>query len=292
MEVRTYEKEEGFNGQKSCVLPQEKQSICAKDPFLKNLFITDIGYYPNASFHKRERKEGCTQYILIHCVGGKGWYKIAGKTYQVHTNDFFILPTNTSHSYGADTIDPWSIYWVHFTGELAKFYFELLTTIDHSPNTAIVNTTRKILFDDIFQHIEIMNNQENIIYGNSFFYAFLSSFQTSELKKSGATNDVVHQCISYMKLNKDKILSLDDLAKIANISSSHLSAEFKKATKYSPMQLFTSLKIQEACQMLAENNLSIKAIAFSLGYKDQYHFSKIFKNVMGISPKFFKKSNF
>jgi AraC family transcriptional regulator, arabinose operon regulatory protein len=284
-------KEEGFEGQRACILPQDKLSFCANNFLCKNLYITDIGYYPNAYFHKRERSEGCLQYILIHCVKGKGWYSVNDKTYSVETNDFFIVPANISHSYGADITEPWSIYWVHFTGDLAKFYFELLMPEQaYAPQKAIVNTTRYFLFDDIIQHLELMNNDENIIYSNSYIYAFLSSFQASEMKKSTNDNDIIQQCITYMKQNIDKMLYLEELAKVVNLSPSHLSSEFKKRMKYSPMQLFTSLKIQKACQMLLEKNRSVKSIAFSLGYDDQYHFSRVFKNTMGVSPKNFKKA--
>jgi AraC family transcriptional regulator, arabinose operon regulatory protein len=283
-------KKEGFEGQKACILPMDKLAFCATNFFCKNLYITDIGYYPNAAFHNRERAGGCPQYILIHCVKGKGWYDIQNVKYAVKTNDFFIVPSNTEHSYGADTTDPWSIYWVHFTGDLAKFYFELLMPEQaYAPQKAIVNTTRHFLFDDIIQHLELMNNDENIIYSNSYLYAFLSSFQASEMKKSTNDNDVIQQCITYMKQNIDKNLYLEDLVKVVGLSPSHLSAEFKKRMKYSPMQLFTSLKIQKACQMLLEKKHSVKTVAFSLGYEDQYHFSRVFKNTMGVSPRNFKK---
>jgi AraC family transcriptional regulator, arabinose operon regulatory protein len=282
-------KEEGFEGQRACILPMDKTSFCENNFFCQNLYITDIGYYPNAAFHNRERNTGSLQYILIHCVKGKGWCSVFNKNFTIKPNDFFIIPANITHSYGADISDPWSIYWVHFTGKLAKFYCDLLMdSNNYSPQKAIVNTTRSFLFEDIIQHLELMNNNENIIYSNSYLYAYLSSFQASEMKKSTNDNDVIQQCITFMKQNLDKNLYLEDLTKVVNMSPSHLSSEFKKRMKYSPMQLFTSLKIQKACQMIMEKKHSVKNIAYSLGYEDQYHFSRVFKNVMGVSPKNFK----
>jgi AraC family transcriptional regulator, arabinose operon regulatory protein len=288
-EVDVPKKKEGFEGQRACILPLAKLKFCAKHVFCKNLYITDIGYYPNAAFHNRERKEGCLQYILIYCVKGKGWYSIYNKRYLVKANEYFIIPTGVNHKYGADIKDPWSIYWVHFTGEQASFYFNLLgKTKKYAPVNAIVNTSRQLLFDDIVQHLELMNNTDNIIYSNSCLYAFLASFQTSEMKISVNENDIIQQCITFMKQNIDKNLRLDDLSKMVNLSSSHLSALFKKRMKYSPIHLFTSFKIQRACQMLMDNTQNVKTIAYGLGYDDQYHFSRVFKNIMGVSPKNFK----
>ena len=149
--------------------------------------------------------------------------------------------------------------------------------------------SRQFLFDDIIQHLELMNNNENIIYSNSCLYAFLSSFQVSEMKISVNENDIIQQCITFMKQNLNKNLRLNDLSKVVNLSTSHLSALFKKRMKYSPIHLFTSFKIQRACQMLMDSTQNVKTIAYSLGYDDQYHFSRVFKKIMGISPKYFKK---
>ncbi len=91
-----------------------------------------------------------------------------------------------------------------------------------------------------------------------------------------------------MKENLEYNLQLSDFVKISKLSQSHLLSEFKKKVKYSPMQLFTSLKIQKACMMLMERKYSVKVIALKLGYDDQYHFSRVFKNYMGVSPKNFK----
>jgi AraC family transcriptional regulator, arabinose operon regulatory protein len=282
-------KMEGFEGQRTIILPQAKLKFCAQHNFCNNLYITDIGYYPHAAFHNRERKNDCPQYILIHCVKGKGWYSINNKRYTVKPNDYFIIPADTAHKYGADINDPWSIYWVHFTGEFAKFYFNLLTKAKkNGPISAIVNTSRQLLFYDIIQHLELMNDTDNIIYSNSCLYAFLSSFQTSEMKISVNENDIIQQCITHMKENLDKNLRLDDFSSKLNLSASHLSAIFRKRMKYSPIHLFTSFKVQKACQMLMDNSHNIKTIAYSLGYDDQYHFSRVFKNIMGVSPKNFK----
>ena len=49
------------------------------------------------------------------------------------------------------------------------------------------------------------------------------------------------------------------------------------------------MKIQRACQWLQDRSVTIKTIAYNLGFFDQYHFSKVFKDVMGISPKNYQK---
>jgi hypothetical protein len=90
-------KREGFKGQRAIVLPQKiLTSQCDAHPVVKRLYVTDIGYYPNALYHHRQRSQGINQHILIYCVKGSGWAKIGDKAYTVSPGDFLLLPANIS----------------------------------------------------------------------------------------------------------------------------------------------------------------------------------------------------
>ena len=74
---------DGFCGERALVLPQITVKMMEDDPLLSVLHITDIGYYPKAQHHFRERKEPVNQYVFIYCVEGKGRYRIGGLEYAV-----------------------------------------------------------------------------------------------------------------------------------------------------------------------------------------------------------------
>lgn len=63
---------EGFSGQKMIVFPQKVSDSIRHNPLLNTLYLTHIGYFPKARYHYRERNESIDEYILIHCVDGKG----------------------------------------------------------------------------------------------------------------------------------------------------------------------------------------------------------------------------
>ena len=63
---------DGFTGERSVVLPQMAVEMQKSDPLVSSLYITDIGYYPHASHHFRERREPIMQNVLIYCMEGKG----------------------------------------------------------------------------------------------------------------------------------------------------------------------------------------------------------------------------
>ncbi|HKK61087.1 MAG TPA: hypothetical protein VJ951_00925, partial [Bacteroidales bacterium] len=86
------QKKEGFKGQRSVVLPDFIIRELKKDPVCSHIYLTDIGYYPDALFHQRIRKKGCRQYILIYCTNGEGWFLVMGRKRKVVSNQFFIIP--------------------------------------------------------------------------------------------------------------------------------------------------------------------------------------------------------
>ena len=121
MPVEAIKKREGFQGQKAIVIPRQiLNSRCAKNNVISNLYVTDIGYYPKAKFHFRERPHGADQHILIYCNEGKGKVKIKKTEYQIEAGDFFTIPIKTPHVYEADSENPWTIYWVHFKGSTSS----------------------------------------------------------------------------------------------------------------------------------------------------------------------------
>lgn len=69
-------KKDGFPNEKAIVIPQENLLRIKENPMTRLLHPTDVGYYPCAEGHYRERTEGSPQHILIYCHEGEGWYNI------------------------------------------------------------------------------------------------------------------------------------------------------------------------------------------------------------------------
>ncbi|MBQ6918548.1 MAG: AraC family ligand binding domain-containing protein, partial [Prevotella sp.] len=107
-------KKDGFQGEQTVVLPPVLIEMEEHDELCQSLYITDIGYYPKAEHHQRTREKAISQYVLIYCVEGDGWYQVDGQQHEVTKNQYFILPARKPHAYG--TQYSWTIYWVHFAG--------------------------------------------------------------------------------------------------------------------------------------------------------------------------------
>ncbi len=98
----------------------------------------------------------------------------------------------------------------------------------------------------------------------------------------------MRQMTLYLQKNIDKSPTRRDLAKKFSISPEHVNAVFKKELGISPSMFLKRIKIYKACRLLREDGLSIKETAERMGFCDEFHFSKNFKQVMGASPSKFR----
>lgn len=282
-------KKDGFIGEKQINIPRTILSkFIRKKEFLQALFITHIGYFPKASYHFRERKHGCDDYILLYSLGGKGYLELEKNKYELKANQFIIIPPHRFHQYQADLTDPWTLYWVHFSSNKSTT-LDLEFNIEQFYKPADLLYNEKILetWAEMYSSLDSGYSAENIGYANFCLYRFLSFF-FFPAKKNILPNNIVSpldKSIEYMKANIGKRLSAEELAKPFSYSASHYTAIFKKKTGMSPIDYFIKMKMHYACQLLSQSKLKIKQIAEKVGYDDPYYFSRLFKQVMNESPK-------
>lgn len=284
---------EGFKGEKAIITPYNIRNFQAGNEITKQLYITHIGYYPNAKFHFRERVKGANENVFIYCERGNGWVSHKGEKHELTKNNAFILPANEAHAYGASSSDPWSIYWFHFCGENLFMFSSIigkLIYLEESDKSRY--SDRFLLFEEMYQNLEMGYNPENLEYVSFCLMHFLASVkylnQYREIKKVKEV-DMIQKSIIFMKDNLENKITLQDMAKHVGYSDSRFRAIFLEKTSYSPIEYYHQLKIQRACSYIQFSDLKLKEISFRLGYHDPFHFSKAFKSEMEITPKEYRE---
>ena len=260
----------GFSGQRLIVYPFYIIEQALNNPLVADLVVHSMGYFPKAESHYIDRASGCGEYLLIYCTKGEGWYVLDGKRYVVPENHFFILPAEKPHQYGSSEHDPWYIYWAHFKGKKAKYISDQLQgviPIDMDDNSRIGD--RIAFFDELLNVLESGTDEATVNYVNLSFISLATHFMTENLE------------------NK---LTLKELASHFGYSESYMYRLFFKETGYAPMNYFLHMKIDRACQLLLHTNMKINQVALKLGFDDPYYFSRIFKKIVGTSPKDYRHS--
>ena len=93
----------------------------------------------------------------------------------------------------------------------------------------------------------------------------------------------------YLQENYDQPVDFSSLADSLAVSAPYLSKLFHEQEGKSPSRYLTDLRMRKAQKLLMDTQLTVREIAVRVGYPDPFHFSRNFKNAMGISPAQFRE---
>lgn len=98
--------------------------------------------------------------------------------------------------------------------------------------------------------------------------------------------------IEYIELNYCRIIAIEELSSIAHVSKFHFCRLFKELTGKTATEYINHLRIEKACKLLIESDLSMTEITLSCGFNDANYFSRVFKSFKNLSPSSFRKEHY
>jgi len=287
---------EGFFDQRLIRLPVEVITRSQNIPFLRDLFVTDIGSFPHAPNHYVEQPQGYPHHKIIYNTSGTGWCCIEGKHYATSPKQAFIIPAKAAHSYGANEQTPWSVYWVHFNGKRSHDLIKAINPTQKKDPRIFVPRSNAITnaFEDCYRWTTKGLSDSSLIAMAGSFSRLASLFiihQRSKNTKTQRAEERILKSIQWMQQNLKETIALEELASQASLSAPHYSSLFKKQCGAPPIRFLIRLRMQRACELLDNNNhIPINEISQSVGYEDPFHFSRMFKEVVGATPSAYRKS--
>jgi len=98
-------------------------------------------------------------------------------------------------------------------------------------------------------------------------------------------DELIAQIQFWLRTNLNSELTICQLAQQFGLSQRSLTRRFKIATGVRATQYWQQLRIETAKDLLTASNLSIQEISYQVGYQDQGHLSRLFKQHIGQTPK-------
>ncbi len=98
-------------------------------------------------------------------------------------------------------------------------------------------------------------------------------------------DELIAQIQFWLRTNLNTELSLEGVAEQFGLSQRSFTRRFKAATGVRATQYWQQLRIETAKDLLASSNLSIQEISYHIGYQDQGHLTRLFKQSLSLTPK-------
>ncbi|WP_165856924.1 AraC family transcriptional regulator [Marinobacter sp. JSM 1782161] len=267
------------------VVPSRLVRMLAEHPLTRDLYPVAFGHYRQAGGHHMHRQHHDDE-LLIYCTDGVAHLNVEGEAHRIHAGDLLLLPRGAAHRYVADTDQPWSLHWVHYAGGLAPAFREhmgfsrqtLVRHVGQQPRLLVDFNGLLAVQQTGFRPaglIHAANRLRQLLTAVTLCTEPLAHRQPLDL-------DSIH---SFMKERLDERLTLENLAELAGLSPAHFATRYRSLTGVAPIQQFLHLKVERACQLLDNSDQTFRQISDGLGYEDSYYFSRLFKKVMGLSPR-------
>lgn len=217
------------------------------------------------------------------------------QTYQIKSGQGFMLFPGQISTYVADKNLPWEYAWLEFDGLKVREMIEIAGITKDSP---IYHANSKDLRQNMMEEMLyiVKNADKSPLHLIGHLYLFLDymtrSAETMRLKQGGRLRDFyIKEALSFIEQNFQNDISVEDIAAFCGLNRSYFGKIFHDTIGKSPQEFLMSYRMQKATELLKLTQLSIGDIGNAVGYPNQLHFSRAFKNVYGVSPREWRNAN-
>lgn len=221
---------------------------------------------------------------------GRGHVKMGGQRIELRPGSLFVYGPGVEHHIAVDAADPLKKYFVVIHGAALDSLVGRLELVPGSVTEITDPAAMGRAFDELIRRgsrrtglghelcvalvrqILLMAREDSLEVG----LADTRAFQTYRR---------VREVIERHHL---EITTLEGIAGRCNLDAAYLCRLFSRFQEETPYQHLTRLRMEHAARRLIEGDLSVKAVSEELGFRDPFHFSRVFKSVHRVPPSQFR----
>lgn len=242
---------------------------------------------------------------LLYIYSGEGKYEIDGTIYDVSTGNLLLINPGVNHANIVTNLEnPLVILALGFTDICLKgmpenqIIFKNVTPVLNIEEE-LQNRITGLFFNMLAEKEQQFPGKYDMMrcYLSQILLHIIRTFtetpeNSNQMKfVSHRKNHVVKTIMDYMEEHYAEKISLDGIASNMYLSSIYISKLFKEETGESPIHHLIQIRLKKSVELMKKHpEFSIKKIAQEVGYEDAYHFSKIFKKHMTVTPKEYRKN--
>ena len=274
--------------------------------FSEYLFTDSSGLPLLRSFHStvQSGKRGHREHHHTECelsllLSGSGVYAAPGQEYEFAAGDVFLFGSNEAHCITEVTSDldllnfqfeP-RLLWEHpeNTELLALFtdrnkrYSHRIARADTALNGILLELEREIASTAVGRAVQVRHLLLSALVHILRRYDYTDPPQSLNIRT--ATTGSLSRAIRYINEHLEEELTLKEIAEVACMTPTYLSAVFKRFNGVSPWEYITIKRVERAVELLRGTDLSKLEIAARCGFSSSSNFYKAFFHVTGKRPR-------
>lgn len=240
---------------------------------------------------RKHSKRLLSHHVILYIEHGEWEISFCGKDFKMKSGDVVFMPANVLH-FGKTKCTPNIKGMFLHIAEVSSdgIYNKCLNDNNFLYFSPVVPTNRQEsvyqIFSMLVQYSAITTSHKNKICSSLFDSLLLLLSEHS----SGNDKSLINVVNEIFYSNNEIFLTNEQIAEKTNFSKKYLEKIFKMQTGKTLRQYQIDKKINQAQNLIISlPEMTITEIAGMLGFYDSAHFSKAFKNQVGVTPSVFKK---
>ncbi|MDO9465308.1 MAG: AraC family transcriptional regulator [bacterium] len=257
---------------------------------------------PPGFVEKSKKTQVCSDHDLHFVASGRGTLVVDDAEYHLEKGDVLLVYPGENFNIYTEGDENFARYYIHFdfynTNKL-KRKTPILPNGKKWPRIVHIQTDaeiRTICSAIVYHHMHNQSMVSPIITGGELkallglvLNTYLNTKDSHQFRRIKSYKNII-KAEKFIRANYQKDITLQDMAREANLSETYFGNIFKKIIGKSPIDYLTSKRINHAKRLLIETDYNISEVSSLVGYEDSHYFSYIFKQKEGITPSEFLAS--
>lgn len=227
------------------------------------------------------------EYQVNYITEGKGMLELRSGSFPVKEGSVLLIRPDQWHRYKPIKETGWKEHYLGFKG---NFTHSIFTGNDFEREQSVfhIGFQDKVM-QSMYDIITLVRDEkpgyQQVCSGLVIhILGLILFFNRNKNYNGGGIENTIQKACLVIRERLNRNLNVEDLAEELDVGYSLFRKAFRKYTGLSPVQYHLSLRLKQAHYLLSNTPMSIKEIAFRLGFCSVYYFSKLFKEKTGTTP--------
>ncbi|MDR1506373.1 MAG: AraC family transcriptional regulator [Treponema sp.] len=250
----------------------------------------------NLVWHGRYHSHDITDYEIHVFFEGEGQILLNRSKFPIEANRLFLAKPKEFHSILPDAVrKPVTYYAIRFESSENETDKEVLSLLNNSFGPLSIDARERFFIEDLYR----LTGENDPAKQRATEYLLLSLLfrwyggvkpADQDHGSRDSQRHYIDKTLSIMEKSIRKKLNVGVLADKIGLSEEYLIRIFHDRLGMTPFQYFTRLKTEASSSLLSRTNLPIQHIAEHFGFENPFHFSRVFKKCIGLSPSAYRKT--